>query len=150
MEWRGASVHPRAEIFLRGGGVPPARLVLRLCVCPSRTPKKSGFLNPEFHSFCTFELQNRDFLPRKKAVSCAGTELFNDDLVLPNAQACAPKWRSRVMGTLLQIYAEKRSKRGLPPWLGATEEAPGAGNETKSAPGPRPKAPSRPVRRLEK
>ena len=33
LEWGGASVRTRAEIFLRGGGVPPGRLVLCLSVC---------------------------------------------------------------------------------------------------------------------
>ena len=47
LEWGGASVRPRAEIFLRGGGVAGAICPLCVCVCTGKAIK-IGVFEPGF------------------------------------------------------------------------------------------------------
>ena len=151
LEWGGASVCPRAEIFPRGGGSLLGGLSsVCLSVCTPRTPKNPGFSSPENHSFRLFARQNGEFCPAKKSASCAAPVLVEDTFISPNACVFAAEWRRLARGTLWPFYAENRPKRGVPPGRGPQGGAFGAGHEPKSAPRTPPKAPSRPVRRLEK
>ena len=155
MEWGGASVRPRAEIFMRGGGSLLAGLssvCLSVClsVCPPKTLENSGFLSTKNRSFCPVARQKCEFGSAKKYASCAAPKLVKDNFFSPSAHVCAAEWRILARGTLLLFYAQNRPKRGYPPWLGPTDRALFAANDAKDAHRKSPRAPSRPVRRLEK
>ena len=106
--WSGgarASAHGLRFSYVEGGGGCCLGHLssVRLSVRDLARPQKSDFLNPGFHSFCSFRRRIGDFWPGKKAASCAATELSRDNFVSPSAQACAPERRFQFMGTLLPI-----------------------------------------------
>ena len=153
LEWGAAHAvrHGLRFSCVMGGGESPGGFVLRLSVCLSqKSDGKTGFLEPEKHSFCSLALQNSEFWLAKISASCAAPELAKDNFISPNTCVSAAEWRRLSRGTLCAIYAKKWPKRGVPPGQGPQGGAPGAANGLKSAPRKPPKAPSRPARRLEK
>ena len=102
-----------------GGG--PQEDLSSVCqsVCHKNLTGKPGFLEPENHSFCSLALQNSEFWLAKISASCAAPELAKGNFNSLKACVSAAEWLRLARGTLLAIYAENRSKRGVPPWPGA-------------------------------
>ena len=92
--------------------------------CTGKAMKIGFFLNLDFHSFCSFGLQNSDFCHRNKSASCAATELSKDSFFCQARRYARPCGVSNLWELCGHFRPKTGPKGGSPPGRG-----PGGGSE---------------------